>query len=153
MNRCRSTHCANGFFRAAHEKLAQARQRLNDGQSHEKLLRFSGDPRARRTGDDALQVVCRGRVEAGLNQLPRVSKQIAVRALAVTLGSSDVDAYGIMPRGLTPTVPTAGVCKLVFVALVGVFVEELAEVFDLWRDDQEPFVEDVEFVDVVDAEA
>lgn len=36
------------------------------------------------------------------------------------------------------------------VAVFDVLVGELAEVFDLWRDYQEPFVEDVEFVDVVE---
>jgi len=56
-----------------------------------------------------------------------------------------------MPSGLTPSVPTEGVCRPVFVELVGVFVEEPVELFDLWRDDPEPFVEDVELVDVVDA--
>jgi hypothetical protein len=39
----------------------------------------------------------------------------------------------------------------VFVALVGVFVGELADAFDAWRDDQEPFVEEVELVDVGEA--
>jgi hypothetical protein len=34
-----------------------------------------------------------------------------------------------------------------------VFVDELAEVLDLWRDAQEPFVEDVELLDAVDAVA
>jgi hypothetical protein len=48
-------------------------------------------------------------------------------------------------------VPTAGVCRPVFVALAGVFVAELAELFDLWRDDPEPLVEGVELVDIVDA--
>jgi hypothetical protein len=52
---------------------------------------------------------------------------------------------------LTPVVPTTGVCKLVFVAFVGVFVEELAELFELWRDHQEPFDEEVEPVGVVEA--
>lgn len=70
---------------------------------------------------------------------------------ALTLGSSDVDPYGSKPSGLTPTVPTAGVCRPAFVALAGVFVAELVEVFDLWRDDPEPLVEGVELVDIVDA--
>jgi hypothetical protein len=44
-------------------------------------------------------------------------------------------------------VPTAGVCRLAFVALVG----EEAELLDLRRDDREPFVELVEPVDVAAA--
>ncbi len=48
--------------------------------------------------------------------------------------------------------PTAGVCRPVFVALASVFFEELVELFDLRRDDdEEPFVDDVELVEVVDA--
>lgn len=43
--------------------------------------------------------------------------------------------------------PTAGVRRLVFAALVG----EEAELLDLRRDDREPFVEFVELVDVAEA--
>ena len=45
--------------------------------------------------------------------------------------------------------PTAGVWRPVFLALASVFADELVELFDLRRDDEEPFVEDVELVEVV----
>ena len=69
---------------------------------------------------------------------------------AETFGSSEF-ADVKRPSGLTPVVPTPGVCKFALVVPAGVFVEEPAVVFDELRFDQLPVVEVAELAKFVEA--